>query len=183
MAHTLHVTRQRSWLWLPTLSWVQTIRHPPVVFGAAHDTVHLVESIISTAHFQQCKYQNWIVTPSCVPLRSTKQRGHQKRVGWTRMWMCAIVGHSASLPPPSVLPKAPYIYGWLLSSLNLLCLQSPPKYTALFQASIHFSAHVKGWSGWELGSLLNSNKIFFKKLRWGSWRIAINTFFLASVLK
>lgn len=112
MAHTLHVTRQRSWLWVPTLSWVQTIRHPPVVFGAAHDTVHLGESIISTAPFQQFKYQNWILTPSCVPLRSTKQRGHQKRVGWTSMWMCGIVGHSASLPPPSVLPKAPYTAGF-----------------------------------------------------------------------
>lgn len=163
MARTLHVTRQRSWLWVPTLSWVQTIRHPPVVFGAAHDTVHLGESIISTSPFQQFEYQNWILTPSCVPLRSTKQWGHQKRVGRTRMWMCAIVGHSASLPPPSVLPKA-HIYIRLASFLHEFVMSTvPPKYTALFLASIRFSAHVKGWSGCELGSLLKSNKNFKKK--------------------
>lgn len=57
--------------------------------------------------------------------------------------MCAIVGFGASLPPLfSVFPKA--LYMWLTSFLSDFVMSTtPPKYAALFLASIHFNVYVK----------------------------------------
>lgn len=72
---------------------------------------------------QLLKHRNCILTPAAaVPVRSIKQRGHPKLVGWSRMWMWAIVGHST----PAPLPQRPQLFDWLLSSLNLFCLLPRP---------------------------------------------------------
>lgn len=105
--------------WTPTPSWVQTDRHPAVVYGAAWvDILHLGEGITSTAFFNnlnsRTEFWHRVVFHLCL----LNYEATSNRVGWTRMWMSAIVG------PPPPYSQRPHIYDWLLSSLNLLCLHS-----------------------------------------------------------
>lgn len=91
---------------------------------------------------QLLKHQNCIPTPAAVPVRSIKQRGHPKLLGWSRMWMWAIVGHS----PPS---QRPHLSDWLLSSLNLFCLLPRPSDALNYFWLPLVSVYIKGCSGWE----------------------------------
>lgn len=91
---------------------------------------------------QLLKHQNCIPTPAAVPVRSIKQRGHPKLLGWSRMWMWAIVGHS----PPS---QRPHLSDWLLSSLNLFCLLPRPSDALHYFWLPLVSVYIKGCSRWE----------------------------------
>lgn len=96
--------------------------------------------IVCPSPLQLLKHQNCILTPADVPVRSVKQRGHPKLVGWSRMWMWAIVGP----PDTPALPKAPS--PWLASFLSEFVLSSSPplRCPALFLASVY----IKGRSRW-----------------------------------